>query len=126
MGLGAVFENARHGTSKNSENSRKPNIEFLTDFKADFVGFVQKPYRVGFFAYIKTFYEWRSIELTLNKNSYDSRNNTGSSQKQCRETALAQRHGRKSSRRSRKLNIRLRSVRKCRTYLKRLMTALEH
>ena len=40
---------------KSSENSSKPNIEFLTDFKADFVGFVQKPYRVGFFAYINTF-----------------------------------------------------------------------
>ena len=50
-----------------------------TDFKADFVGFVQKPYKVGFFAYIDTFYEWRSIELTQNKNSYDSRNNTGGS-----------------------------------------------
>ena len=30
-------------------------MEFSTDFKVDFVGFVQKPYRVGFFAYINTF-----------------------------------------------------------------------
>ena len=28
--------------------SRKNNIEFSSDFKADFVGFVQKPYKVGF------------------------------------------------------------------------------
>ena len=33
--------------------------------------------------------DWRSIELTQNKNSYDSRNNTDSSQKLCRETARA-------------------------------------
>ncbi len=46
--FGAVFEKARHGTTKSSEKSPKPNIEFLTDFRADFVGFVQKPYRVGF------------------------------------------------------------------------------
>ena len=27
-------------------------MKFITNFKADFVGFSQKPYKVGFFAYI--------------------------------------------------------------------------
>ena len=57
-------------------------------FTVDFVGFVQKPYKVGFFAYIDTlFNDWRSIELIQNKNSYDSRNNTGGPQKLRRGTA---------------------------------------
>ena len=49
---------------------------------------VQKPYKVGFFVYIE-YYDWRSIELIQNKNSYDSRNNTGGEQKLRRETARA-------------------------------------
>ena len=51
----AILENVRHKKRISSENSRKPNIEFSTYFKADFVGFVQKPYRVGFFVYIDIF-----------------------------------------------------------------------
>ena len=46
---------------KSSENSPKPNIEFSFDFKADFVGFSQKPYKVGFFAYIYFYNTRRSI-----------------------------------------------------------------
>ena len=45
----------RNKSTEKLRNSPKTNIEFSTDFKADFVGFSQKPYRVGFFAYIDTF-----------------------------------------------------------------------
>jgi len=84
-------------SNNSSENSQKPNIEFSSDFKADFVGFSQKPYKVGFFCIYIYFYNTRRSII---------------------------RHGRKNSHRSRKLSIRLRSVTKCRTYSRRSMRAL--